>query len=125
MAVNAFCQVFWPSPGEGVYSTTLPLGRLSGPSLEGYALICTGMASMSAEGIQCYSRTTEAPVAYEAKLVMYHPQVIDDGPLILSIFSVPRAVGITGKLPKGIGVINPLQTHDLGGFLGGQTTSGI
>ena len=67
---------------------------------------------MSAEGIQHHSRTTKALVTYEAQLVMYHSQVIDDGPFILSILCTPRTVGITGKMLKGIGVMDPFQTHD-------------
>ena len=36
---------------------------------------------------------------------MYCPQVVDDGPLILSIFAAPWAVSITGKMLEGIGII--------------------
>ena len=39
---------------------------------------------------------------------MYCPQVVDDGPLILSILATPRAVSITGKMPEDIGVMDPL-----------------
>ena len=39
---------------------------------------------------------------------MYCPQVVDDGPLVLSILATPGAVSITGKMPKGIRVMNPL-----------------
>ena len=39
---------------------------------------------------------------------MYCPQVVDDGPLILSVFATPQAVRITGKMPEGIGIMNPL-----------------
>ena len=39
---------------------------------------------------------------------MYCPQVVDDGPLILSIFAAPRAVSITGEMPEGIRIMNPL-----------------
>ena len=71
------------------------------------ALICAGVASMLAEGIQHHHRTSETLVAYEAQLIMYCPQVVDDGPLILSIFAAPWAVSITGKMPEGIGIMNP------------------
>ena len=39
---------------------------------------------------------------------MYCPQVVDDGPLILSVLFAPRAVSITGKMPEDIGVMDPL-----------------
>ena len=39
---------------------------------------------------------------------MYCPQVVDDGPLILSIFATPQAVSITSKMLEGIGIMNPL-----------------
>ena len=61
--------------------------------------ICGGMASMSLEGVQCHHGITEALVANETQPVMYHPQVIHDSPLILSVFAEPRAVSITGKMP--------------------------
>ena len=38
---------------------------------------------------------------------MYCPQVVDDGPFILSIFATPSAVSVTGKMPEGIGIVNP------------------
>ena len=63
---------------------------------------------MSAESVRHYSGATEALVTYEAQLVVHHSQVIDDGSLILSIFSTPRAVRVTSKMPEGIGVMNPL-----------------
>ena len=63
---------------------------------------------MSAEGVQHHCGTTETLVAYKAQLVMYCPQVVDDGLLILSVFSAPRAVSVTGKMPEGIQVMDPL-----------------
>ena len=63
---------------------------------------------MSAESVQHHGGTTEALVAYKAQLVMYCLQVVDDGPLILSIFSAPRTVCVTSEAPKGIGVMNSL-----------------
>ena len=71
-------------------------------------LICAGVASMSAEGVQCHRGTTETLVAYEAQLIMYCPQVVDDSPLILSVFATPWAVCITSKMLEGIGIMNPL-----------------
>ena len=62
---------------------------------------------MLAEGIQHHHRTSETLVAYEAQLIMYCPQVVDDGPLILSIFAAPQAVSITSKMLEGIGIMNP------------------
>ena len=73
---------------------------------------------MLMEGVQHHCRTTETLVTYEAQLIMYCPQVVDDGPLILSVFATPQAVSITGKMLEGIGIMNPLQAHDFGGFLG-------
>ena len=64
---------------------TSPL--LSGQTPGDNALICAGVASMLVEGIQCHCGTSKTLVAYEAQLVMYCPQVVDDGPLILSIFA--------------------------------------
>ena len=63
---------------------------------------------MLAEGVQHHHGTTETLVTYEAQLVMYCPQVVDDGPLILSVFSTPRAVSVTGKMLEGIRVMDPL-----------------
>ena len=80
--------------------------REGGP-VDDTTLISTGVASMLAEGIQCHHRTSETLVAYEAQLIMYCPQVVDDGPLILSIFATPWAVSITSKMPEGIGIMNP------------------
>ena len=62
---------------------------------------------MLAEGVQPHCRTSETLVAYEAQLIMYCPQVVDDGPLILSVFATPRAVSISSKMPEGIGIMNP------------------
>ena len=62
---------------------------------------------MLAEGIQCHHRTSKTLVAYKAQLIMYCPQVVDDGPLILSVFATPQAVSITSKMLEGIGIMNP------------------
>ena len=71
------------------------------------ALISTGVASMLVEGIQCHHRTSKTLVAYEAQLIVYCPQVVNDGPLILSVFAVPWAVSITSETPEGIRIMNP------------------
>ena len=63
---------------------------------------------MLAEGVQCHHGTTETLVTYEVQLIMYCPQVVDDGPLVLSIFAAPQAVSITGEMLEGIGIMNPL-----------------
>ena len=72
------------------------------------ALISTGVTSVS---VQRASNITaghlKALVAYEAQLIMYCPQVVDDSPLILSIFATPWAVSITSEMPEGIGIMNP------------------
>ena len=70
-------------------------------------LISTGVASKLVEGIQHHRRTSKTLVAYKAQLVLYCPQVVDDGPLILSIFAAPWAVSITGEMLEGIGIMNP------------------
>ena len=62
---------------------------------------------MLAEGIQRHCRTSETLVTYEPQFVMYCPQVVDDGPFILSIFAAPWAVSVTSKMPEGIGIMNP------------------
>ena len=62
---------------------------------------------MTVEGVQHHHRTTKTLVTYEAQLIMYCPQVVDDGPLVLSIFATPRAVSITGKMPEAIRIMNP------------------
>ena len=72
------------------------------------ALISASVVPMLAEGVQCHHGTTKTLVAYEAQLIMYCPQVVDDGPLVLSILATPRAVSITGKMPEGIGIMDPL-----------------
>ena len=66
------------------------------------------MASMSPEGVLHHCGTTEALVANETQPVMYCPQVVDDGALLLSILSAPRAVSISSEMPEGIGVMDPL-----------------
>ena len=40
---------------------------------------------MLVEGVQRHHGTTETLVAYEAQFIMHCSQVVDDGPLILSI----------------------------------------
>ena len=80
--------------------------REGGP-VDDATLISTGVASMLAEGIRHHHRTLETLVPYEAQLIMYCPQVVDNGPLILSIFAAPRAVSITSETPEGIGIMNP------------------
>ena len=72
------------------------------------ALIFAGVASMLVEGVQCHHGTTETLVTYEAQLIMYCSQVVDDGPLILSIFATPQAVSITSETLEGIGIMNSL-----------------
>ena len=54
------------------------------------ALICASMASMSAEGVRYHHGTTETLVANETQPVMYCPQVVNNGPLILSVLSTSR-----------------------------------
>ena len=82
------------------------LPREGGP-VDDTALISTGVVSMLAEGIQHHCRTSETLVTYKAQLIMYCPQVVDDGPLVLSVFAAPQAVSITGEMPEGIGIVNP------------------
>ena len=48
---------------------------------------------------------------------MYCPQVVDDGPLVLSVLSAPRAVSVTGKMPEGIGVMDPFRPMTFGDSL--------
>ena len=126
MVVNAFFLKDSSLPREGGLVNDICLYFLGGPhigpaewALSGdNALISTGVASMLAEGIRYHCRTSKTLVAYEAQLIMYCPQVVDDGPLILSIFATPQAVSITGKMPEGIGIMNPFLAHDFGRFLG-------
>ena len=106
--VDDIAFTFWVDPR---------LGQLSGP-LGGTPLISTGVASMSAEGIRHHCRTSETLVACKAQLIMYCPQVVDDGSLVLSVFTAPWAVSITSEMPESIGIMNPFQAHDFGGFLG-------
>ena len=68
------------------------LGRLQIRQVEwalsgGNALICASVASMSVEGVQHHCGTSETLVAYEAQPTMYC---------------------VTGKMPEGIGVMDPL-----------------
>ena len=37
---------------------------------------------------------------------MYCPQVVDDSPLVLSVFATPQVVSITSKMLEGIGIVN-------------------
>ena len=60
---NNITFTFWADPRSG---------QLSGPSLKVNTLIHTGMVSMLAEGIRCHGGATEAFVAYDAQLIMYH-----------------------------------------------------
>ena len=71
------------------------------------ALLSTGVVCMSAEGIRCHRRTSKTLVAYEAQLIVYCPQVDNNGPLILSVFAAPWAVSVTSKMPEGIRIMNP------------------
>ena len=48
---------------------------------------------------------------------MYCPQVINDGSLVLSILSTPRAVSVTSKMPEGIGVMDPFRPMTFGDSL--------
>ena len=63
---------------------------------------------MLAKGVRHHRWTTESLVTYEAQLIMYCPQVVDDGPLILSFLAAPWAVDITGKMLEGIRIMDPL-----------------
>ena len=47
-------------------------------------------------------------VTHEAQPVIYCPQVVNDGSLILPILPSPRAVIVTGKMLEGIRVVDPL-----------------
>ena len=91
--------------------------REGGP-VDDTTLISTGVVSMSVEGIQHHCRTSKTLVAYEAQLIMYCPQVVHDGPLVLSVFATPWVVSITSETPEGIRIMNPFQAHDFGGLLG-------
>ena len=95
MAVNAFFIKDAGLPREGGLVndiTFTSLGRLQVRQAEwalsgDNALIYASMASMSAEGVQHHCGTTEALVTNETQPVMYHPQVVNEGPLVLSILS--------------------------------------
>ena len=116
MAVNAFFIEDAGLPREGVLVNVITFTSLGGLwvgqaewTLSGdNALICASMASMLAEGVRCHCGTIETLVTNESQPVMYCPQVVNDGPLVLSILSTPRAVSITGKMLEGIGVMDPL-----------------
>ena len=92
--------------GLVIWNGSQCLLREGGP-VDDTALISTGVASMSAEGIQHHCRTSKTLVAYKAQLVMYCPQVVEDSPLILSVFAAPWAVSITSEMLEGIGIMNP------------------
>ena len=71
-------------------------------------LISASMVPMSVEGVRCHCGTTETLVTYEAQLIMYCPQVVDNGALVLSILATPWVVSITGKTLEGIRIMDPL-----------------
>ena len=48
---------------------------------------------MAVDGLQRDGWTAETFLTYEAQLVMHCPYVVDDGALILTLFSTPGAVG--------------------------------
>ena len=48
---------------------------------------------MVANGLQRDRGAAKTFVAHEAQFVMHHPQVIDDGALILAHLSTPGAMG--------------------------------
>ena len=116
MVVNAFFIEDSGLPREGGLVNDIAftsLGRLQIGQAEwalsgGNALICASMVSMLAEGVWHHCGTTETLVTHEAQPVMYCPQVVNDGSLILSLLPTPRAVSVTGKMPEGIGVVDPL-----------------
>ena len=96
------------------------LNRLSEPSLEVtpycWQVWCPCWWRVS----QHHRGTAETLFAHEAQLVMYCPQVVDDGSFILSILPAPGTVGVTSKPPESIGVMYPFKAHDFWGFLGGH-----
>ena len=116
MAVNTFFVKDSGLPREGGLVNDIAftsLGRLQIGQAEwalcgDNALICASVATMLAEGVQCHHGTTEILVACEAQLIMYCPQVVDNGHLILSVLAAPRAVSITSEMPEGIRVMDPL-----------------
>ena len=116
MAVNAFFVKDSGLPRERGLVNDIAftsLGRLWIGQAEwalsgGNTLICASMTSMLAEGVQQYCGTTETLVAHKAHPVMYCPQVVNDGSLIFPILPAPRAVSVTGEMPEGIGVMDPL-----------------
>ena len=116
MAVNAFFVKDTGLPREGGLVNNIAFTSLDGLWVgqaewtlsEDNALICASMASMLVEGVQHHCGTTEALVTNETQPVMYHPQVVNDGPLILSVLSTLRAVSITSKMLEGIRVMDPL-----------------
>ena len=69
------------------------------------ALISTGVACPCQwRASEHHRRTSKTLVAYEAQLIMYCPQVVDDGPLVLSVFAAPWAVSITSaKCQRALG----------------------
>ena len=81
------------------------------------ALISASVAPMLVQGVQHHRGTTETLITYKVQLIMYCPKVVDDGPLVLSILAAPQAVGITGKMPGGIGIMDPLRPIILGDSL--------
>ena len=61
---------------------------------------------MSAEGVHHHCGAAKTQVAHQTQFVMNCPQVVDDGPFVLSIFPTPWAVGITREAPEGLWVMN-------------------
>ena len=73
--------------GLVVWNGSRWLLRKGGP-VDDTALISTGVASVSVQ--RASDITAGHPktlVTYEAQLIMYCPQVVDDGPLVLSVFA--------------------------------------
>ena len=116
MVVNAFLVDDSSLPREGGLVNDIAFTSLRGLqfgpaewALFGdNALISASVVPMLAEGVQHHHGTTKTLVAYEAQLIMYCPQMVDNSPLILSVLATPQAVGKTGKMPEGIGIMDPL-----------------
>ena len=78
--------------------------------------LSTVLLVVAVEGVGCCGQAIMTPVAHQAYPVVHGSQVIDHGALVLALLSAPMAVGYATEVAKGIWVVYPHQSHDLGRF---------
>ena len=66
----------------------------------------TALPAMVPDGLRCDWGTAEALFTHQAKLVVHHPQMVDDSSLILPFLPTPQTVGYPIKMMECVRMVD-------------------